>query len=41
MAEQAVKVIKNGPKWTPAVQNGMHVNYQAVQKVSFQIQDDE
>ncbi len=41
MAEQAVKAIKNGPKWTPAVQNGMHVNYQAVQKVSFQIQDDE
>ena len=37
-AEEAVRVIKKGPKWKPALQNGRNVIYQAVQGVSFNIQ---
>jgi periplasmic protein TonB len=38
-AEEAVRVIKKGPKWTPAVQNGRNVRFQAVQKVTFQVEE--
>ncbi len=38
-ADEAVRVIKKGPKWTPAEQNGRNVRYQAVQKVSFQVEE--
>src|SRR6195952_3413053 len=31
---EAVKVIKKGPKWEPAVQNGRNVIYQAIQYVT-------
>jgi protein TonB len=34
---EAIKVIKRGPKWEPAIQNGQPVNYQAVQSVTFQV----
>lgn len=34
---EAIKVIKRGPKWEPAVQNGRNVIYQAIQFVTFQV----
>jgi protein TonB len=34
---EAVKIIKKGPKWEPAVQNGRNVIYQAIQFVTFQV----
>ena len=34
---EAEKVIKRGPKWEPAVQNGRNVIYQAIQFVTFQV----
>jgi protein TonB len=37
---EAVKVIKRGPKWDPAVQNGRNVIYQAIQNVTFQVSED-
>lgn len=36
---EAVKVIKRGPKWDPAVQNGRNVIYQAIQFITFQVVD--
>ena len=39
-AAEAIRVIKKGPKWTPALQNGRNVIYQAVQGVSFNIQSE-
>jgi protein TonB len=36
-AAEAVKVIKRGPKWEPAVQNGRNVIYQAIQHITFQV----
>lgn len=38
MADQAVSVIKKGPKWKPALQNGRNVNYRAIQSIGFNIQ---
>jgi protein TonB len=35
LAAEAVRVIKEGPKWQPAVQNGKNVLYQAVQYITF------
>jgi periplasmic protein TonB len=37
---EAVKVIKRGPKWDPAVQNGRNVIYQAVQHITFQVAEE-
>lgn len=34
---EAVKVIKRGPKWEAAVQNGRNVIYQAIQHITFQV----
>lgn len=34
---EAVKVIKRGPKWEAAVQNGRNVIYQAIQFITFQV----
>jgi periplasmic protein TonB len=39
-AAEAVKIIKKGPKWEPAVQNGRNVIYQAIQFVTFQVQEE-
>lgn len=37
---EAVKIIKRGPKWEAAVQNGRNVIYQAIQNVTFQVSED-
>jgi antitoxin component YwqK of YwqJK toxin-antitoxin module len=39
-ATEAVKVISNGPKWEPAMQNGVPVIYQAIQYVTFQVAEE-
>jgi hypothetical protein len=39
-AAEAVKVISNGPKWEPAMQNGVRVIYQAIQYVTFQVAEE-
>lgn len=38
LAEEAMRVIKKGPKWVPAEQNGRKVTYRFVQNVTFQLQ---
>ena len=35
LAKEAVRVIKEGPNWTPAVLNGKQVNYQALQYITW------
>ncbi|TAE13851.1 MAG: energy transducer TonB [Bacteroidetes bacterium] len=39
-AEEAVRVIKRGPKWTPAVQNGRNVIYRQKQSITFQVAEE-
>ncbi len=39
MEEEAVKIIKKGPKWTPALQNGRNVNAYRRQPITFLVQD--
>lgn len=34
---EAVRVIKKGPKWEPAIQYGRKVTYQAIQTIFFQV----
>lgn len=36
---EAIKIIKKGPKWQPAIQNGRKVAYRAMQQVTFQVDD--
>lgn len=36
-AVEAIRVIKKGPKWEPAIQNGRAIIYQAVQIITFQV----
>ena len=36
-ATEAIRVIKKGPAWTPAVQNGRNVIYRQKQSVTFQV----
>ncbi len=38
-AGEAVRVIKKGPAWTPAVQNGRNVIYRQKQSVTFQVSE--
>lgn len=38
LAEEAERVIKKGPKWIPAEQNGQKVTYRFVQTITFQLQ---
>jgi protein TonB len=38
-ATEAVRVIKKGPAWTPAVQNGRNVIYRQKQSVTFQVSE--
>jgi len=33
--EEAIRVIKKGPNWKPAVQNGRNVNYRHIQNIIF------
>ncbi len=37
MEQEAVRVIKRGPSWTPAVQNGRNVNAYRKQPITFQV----
>lgn len=39
MEAEAVRVIKNGPKWNPAIQNGRHVNAYRRQPVTFKVEE--
>ena len=39
MEEQAIKCIKNGPKWRPALQNGRNVNAYRRQPIIFKIEE--
>lgn len=39
MEEEAVKIIKRGPKWTPAIQNGRNVNAYRRQPITFLVQE--
>lgn len=38
---EAIKIIKKGPKWQPAIQNGKKVAYRARQQVTFLVDDNE
>lgn len=39
-AEEAVRVIRKGPKWQPAVQNGRNVIYRQKQSITFQVAEE-
>ena len=39
MEAEAMKIIKKGPKWTPAQQNGRHVNAYRRQPITFVVQE--
>jgi len=39
MEDEAVKIIKRGPKWTPALQNGRNVNAYRRQPITFVVED--
>ncbi len=38
LAEEAERILKKGPKWNPAEQNGRKVTYQFVQTITFALQ---
>jgi len=38
LAAEAVRVIKEGPKWIPAFQNGKNVTFRFVQSITFALQ---
>ncbi|WP_416441619.1 energy transducer TonB [Phnomibacter sp. MR] len=38
LAEEAVRIIKRGPKWTPAEQNGRKVIYRHIQAITFRLE---
>jgi protein TonB len=40
MEEEAMRVIKKGPNWTPAQQNGRFVNAYRRQPITFQVQEE-
>ena len=40
MEDEALKVIKKGPKWTPAIQNGRNVKAYRKQPITFQVQEE-
>jgi len=39
MEAQAIKTIKNGPKWKPALQNGRNVNAYRSQPITFIVEE--
>lgn len=39
MEQEAMKIIKKGPKWTPAIQNGRNVNAYCRQPITFVVQE--
>ena len=38
LAEESVRIIKNGPKWKPAEQNGRKVIYRHIQAITFKLE---
>jgi len=38
--EEAIRVIKKGPKWTPGIQNGRQVKSYRSQKITFQVSEE-
>jgi len=40
MEVEAIRVIKNGPKWVPALQNGTYVNAYRSQPITFQVNEE-
>ncbi|MEY3507070.1 MAG: hypothetical protein RIR44_302, partial [Bacteroidota bacterium] len=38
--EEAVRVIKKGPSWKPAVQNGRNVIYRHRQSITFMVSEE-
>ncbi len=40
MEEEVIRIIKKGPKWTPASVNGKHVNAYRRQPVTFAVVED-
>jgi protein TonB len=38
--EEAIRVIKKGPNWKPAIQNGRAVTYRSKQKITFMVSSD-
>ena len=40
MEEEAIRVIKKGPKWTPAVQNGRQVKAYRKQPITFRVESE-
>jgi protein TonB len=39
MEDEAIKIIKRGPKWTPALQNGRNVNAYRWQPITFIVEE--
>ncbi len=39
LAEEALRIIKNGPRWVPAEQNGRKVIYRHIQAITFRLTD--
>jgi protein TonB len=39
MEDEAVRVIKKGPQWKPAIQNGRNVKAYRRQPITFQIEE--
>ncbi len=37
LAEEALRIFKNGPKWVPAEQNGRKVRYRHIQNITFRL----
>lgn len=40
MEEEAIRVIKKGPKWTPAIQNGRQVKAYRKQPITFRVEEE-
>ncbi|RZM17984.1 MAG: hypothetical protein EOO88_41905, partial [Pedobacter sp.] len=40
MEAEAIKAIKKGPKWTPAIQNGRNVNAYRRQPITYIVPDE-
>lgn len=40
MEEEAIKTIKKGPKWNPAIQNGRKVRAYRKQPITFQVSEE-
>jgi len=38
--EEAIRVIKKGPNWKPAIQNGREVIYRHKQNITFRVSED-